>query len=85
MTEKKLVDSEDEQGLDLLRSDVTPFSAEISALASESVIFYACSKAIQRLEAKGIEVQLVPEAIPGYTALDRVVIRMKDGWQYIKI
>jgi len=74
-----------EQGLDLLRSDVTPFSAEISALAGESVIFYACSKAIRRLEEKGIEVQLVPEAIPGYTALDRVVIRMKDGWQYIKI
>ena len=74
-----------EQGLDLLRSDVTPFSAEIKALASEHVIFYACSKAIQRLEEKGVEVKLVPEAIPGYTALDRVVIRMKDGWQYIKI
>lgn len=74
-----------EQGLDLLRSDITPFSKEISALASEEVIFYACSKAIQRLEEKGVEVKLVPEAIPGYTALDRVVIRMKDGWQYIKI
>ena len=74
-----------EKGLDLLRSDITPFSKEISALASESVIFYACSKAIQRLEEKGIEVQLVPEAIPGYTALDRVVIRMNDGWQYIKM
>ena len=74
-----------ERGLDLLRSDVTPFSDEISALSDESVIFYACSKAIQRLEEKGIEVRLVPEAIPGYTALDRVVIRMKDGWQYIKI
>ena len=74
-----------EQGLDLLRSDVTPFTAEISALASENVIFYACSKAIMRLEEKGIEVQLVPEAIAGFTALDRVVIRMKDGWQYIKI
>lgn len=74
-----------EKGLDLLRSDITPFSKEISALANEQVIFYACSKAIQRLEEKGIEVQLVPEAIPGYTALDRVVIRMKDGWQYIKI
>ena len=74
-----------ERGLDLLRSDVTLFSDEISALAKEEVIFYACSKAIQRLEEKGVEVQLVPEANPGYTALDRVVIRMKDGWQYVKI
>jgi len=74
-----------EKGLNLLRSDITPFSSEISALANHNVIFYACSKAIQRLEEKGIEVHLVPEAIPGYTALDRVVIRMQDGWQYIKI
>jgi len=74
-----------ERGLNLLRSDVTPFSDESSALANENVIFYACSKAIQRLEENGIEVHLVPEAIRGYTALDRVVIRMKDGWQYVKI
>ena len=74
-----------EQGLALLRSDVTPFGDEIRALAHENVVFYACSKAIERLEEKGIVVRLVPEAIPGYTALDRVVERLQDGWQYIKL
>jgi intracellular sulfur oxidation DsrE/DsrF family protein len=74
-----------EQGLDLLRSDVSNFTNEISYLASENVVFYACSKTIQRLEEKGVVVKLVPEAIPGYTALDRVVLRMNDGWEYIKI
>jgi intracellular sulfur oxidation DsrE/DsrF family protein len=74
-----------DRGLNLLRSDITPFSTEIRALANQDVIFYACSKAIQRLEEKGVDVRLVPEAIVGYTALDRVVTRMKDGWQYIKI
>lgn len=74
-----------DRGLNFLRSDITPFSKEISNLAKKKVVFYACSKAIQRLEESGVAVQLVPEAIPGYTALDRVVIRMKDGWQYIKI
>ena len=74
-----------EAGLNLLRNDVTPFPEEIRALANEDVIFYACSKAIKRLEEKGVEVRLVPEANSHYTALDRVVIRMKDGWQYIKI
>ena len=74
-----------EQGLDLLRSDVTPFAEEISALASEQVIFYACSRAIERLEEKGVEVKLVPQAVPGYTALDRVVERLQDDWQYVKI
>jgi len=74
-----------DRGLDLLRSDVTPFSDEIRALSHENVMFYACSKAIERLEEKGVEVRLVPEAIPGFTALDRVVERMQDGWQYIKL
>jgi len=74
-----------ERGLDLLRSDVTQFGDEIRALSHENVMFYACSKAIERLEEKGVEVRLVPEAIPGFTALDRVVERMQDGWQYIKL
>ncbi len=74
-----------EKGLDLLRSDVTRFSEEINYLASNRVVFYACSKTIERLEEKGVTVRLVPEAISGYTALDRVVLRMQDGWEYIKI
>jgi len=74
-----------EQGLNLLRSDVTRFKDEISYLANERVVFYACSKTIQRLQEKGVEVKLVPEAIQGFTALDRVVLRMHEGWQYIKI
>jgi len=32
-----------------------------------------------------VAVQLVPQAIADYTALDRVVIRMQEGWHYEKI
>ena len=74
-----------EQGIDLLRSDVTQFAVEISLLQANDVVFYACSKTIQRLEENGVEVQLVPHAVSDYTALDRVVIRMQEGWQYEKI
>jgi intracellular sulfur oxidation DsrE/DsrF family protein len=74
-----------ERGLNLLRSDVTPFAAEIAALADERVVFYACSRAIQRLEERGVEVQLVPQANDDYTALDRVVMRMQEDWNYIKL
>lgn len=74
-----------EQGLDLLRSDITPYAAEISALQANDVVFYACSKTIQRLEEKGVKVQLVPYANPNYTALDRAVTRMQEGWYYEKI
>ena len=74
-----------EAGIDLLRSDVTQFATEISALQAHDVVFYACSKTIERLERDGVEVRLVPHAIAEYTALDRVVIRMQEGWQYEKI
>jgi len=74
-----------EQGINLLRSDVTPFAEQISALQDSNVVFYACSKTIQRLEEKGVKVELVPYANPDYTALDRVVTRMQAGWKYEKI
>lgn len=74
-----------EQGLNLLRSDVTQFAAEISVLQANNVVFYACSKTIQKLEDNGVEVRLVPHTIAEYTALDRVVTRMQEGWHYEKI
>ena len=74
-----------EQGLNLLRADVTPFAAEISVLQANDVVFYACSKTIQKLENNGVEVRLVPHTIAEYTALDRVVTRMQEGWHYEKI
>lgn len=74
-----------EKGIDLLRSDVTPFAREIKALADSDVVFYACSRTIQRLEERGVEVRIVPEANLEYTALDRVVSRMQEGWNYLKI
>jgi uncharacterized protein len=74
-----------ERGLDLLRSDVTPYAEEIRALQKNNVVFYACARSIQRLEEKGVEVILVPDTRQDYTALDRVVMRMQDGWKYEKI
>jgi hypothetical protein len=43
------------------------------------------ARSIQRLEEKGVKVILVPDIRQDYTALDRVVMRMQDGWQYEKI
>jgi intracellular sulfur oxidation DsrE/DsrF family protein len=74
-----------ERGVNLLRSDLTQFATEISTLQKNNVVFYACSKTIQRLEEKGEDVYLVPHTIANYTALDRVVTRMQEGWHYEKI
>ena len=74
-----------EGGLNLLRSDTTPYAQQIRRLAEQDVLFFACSKAIERLEEQGISVRLVPEANTRYSALDRVVLRMQQGWTYEKI
>lgn len=74
-----------ESGLDLLRSDVTPFAEQIRTLAAQNVLFFACTRAIERLEAEGVEVKLVPEANSDFSALDRVVLRIQQGWEYVKI
>jgi len=74
-----------EEGLNLLRSDITPFAEEIAVLAQHEVVFYACARAIQRLEERGVEVHLVPQADSRFTALDRVVMRMQDGWNYRRL
>jgi intracellular sulfur oxidation DsrE/DsrF family protein len=74
-----------EGGLDLLRSDVTPFAEQIKTLAAQDVLFFACTRAIERLEAEGVQVELVPEANADYSALDRVVLRLQQGWEYVKI
>ncbi len=74
-----------EKGLNLLRSDITPFAKEIEMLAENKVVFYACARAISRLEKEGVEIQLVPAANSHFTALDRLVLRLQDGWNYTKI
>lgn len=74
-----------QRGLNLLRSDVTPFADEVQLLQENNVVFYACSRTIERLEEQGVAVELLPAANSTYTALDRVVIRMKDDWEYIRI
>jgi intracellular sulfur oxidation DsrE/DsrF family protein len=74
-----------EAGLNLLRSDTTPFAERIRALAEQDVLFFACNRAIERLQERGVEVRLVPEANTHYSALDRVVHRMQQGWTYEKI
>ncbi len=74
-----------ESGLNLLRSDVTPYANEVQLLQENDVVFYACSRTVERLEEKGVEVDLLPNADQTFTALDRIVLRMQDDWEYIKI
>ncbi len=46
---------------------------------------FACANAISRLREKGIQLDLIPEAHTGTTALEHIVRRMQEGWRYHKI
>ena len=74
-------------GLNLFRDNATPYSKRVKHLieAYPNIRFIACSNAIERLREKGIEPNLINAVHQGPTALDQVVMRMNEGWSYIKI
>ena len=74
-------------GLNLFRDNATPYSKRVKHLieAYPNIRFIACSNAIERLREKGIEPNLINAVHQGPTALDQVVMRMSEGWSYIKI
>ena len=74
-------------GLTLLRADASPYVERIRHMAQkyDNISFLACSRTIEKLKLKGIDVHLVPEAmvIPG--ALEEIVDRLQQGWAYIRV
>jgi intracellular sulfur oxidation DsrE/DsrF family protein len=75
------------KGLKLLRADTSPYPERIRRLAEQfsNISFLACSRTIEKLQLRGIEVHLLPEAkvIPG--ALEEIVDRLQEGWVYIRV
>lgn len=73
-------------GLDMLRSDTSPFKERIHRLVTQhpNVEFLACSRAIERLRLKGVPVHLIPDAKPIPGALEALVERLRAGWVYIR-
>lgn len=74
-------------GLELLRTDTTPYADRIAQLKARhaQVGFVACGQTISRLRGVGVEVELVPEAAVARTAIEHVADRVQQGWTYLKI
>jgi len=74
-------------GLDLFREDASPYAQRVKHLSNEypNIKFIACSNAVERLREQGIEPELINTVHEGATAIDQVVLRIHDGWSYIKI
>ncbi len=75
------------RGLDLLRSQTTPYARRIAAMKvqHQQLGFIACGQTIARLRGQGEDVGLVPEAAVTRTAIEHVAERVQQGWTYLKI
>jgi len=74
-------------GLDLLRTDVTPYAARIERLARQhaNISFVACGQTMRRLGQEGVKVKLLPETRVAPTAIGEIINRLQHGWTYIKV
>ncbi len=75
------------QGLTLLREDASPYAERIQRMAMlyDNLSFLACSRTIEKLKLKGIDVHLVPDAEVIPAALEKIVDRLHEGWVYIRV
>lgn len=74
-------------GLNLLRTGSTPHADKIQALMDKfhNISFLACARAIKRMQYKGVDVELLPNTSVASSALDQIIMRLDQGWTYIKI
>lgn len=74
-------------GLDLLRTETSPFPARIATLRAmySNLTLVACNQTIDRLREKGITVHLLPGVQSAPTALDQIVKRLQGGWAYVRV
>ncbi len=74
-------------GLDLLRSDVTPYKARIGMMQAKypNLDVVGCSQSINALLKKGVAVQLLPNIRTASSALDEINMRLQQGWDYVRV
>lgn len=74
------------EGLRLLQADASPYPERIKTLQQsyKELNFYACGVTIDKLRRRGINVQLLPEAVITPSALDLIMARERQGWVYIQ-
>lgn len=76
------------EGLDFLRADISTAGDRVQAMQQtyKNLKFLACGKTIERLrlEKNLRNVPLLPGVTVVPSALDQVILRLEDGWSYIR-
>lgn len=72
-------------GIDLLRADF-PMSEKVARIMDEhdNITFIACTNAINKLRAQGINPTMVKDVKTETAALTHIIDRMNSGWTYVK-
>jgi len=76
------------EGLNLLRTGKSPAAEQVAYIQKNygNVRFLACGKTIQRIQAeKGMPVKLLPNVEIASSALDQIILRLRQGWTYIRV
>jgi len=74
-------------GMDILRSDTTPYQERISKIMNKynNVEFVACENTIKRLKSSGKEINLLPGVKVHGPVINQIISRLQNGWTYINI
>lgn len=74
-------------GVDLLRSDVSPFAKRIALMQAKypNLDFLACSQTINKLQKSGVIVHLLPHTGVASSAVDQINKRLQQGWDYVRV
>jgi intracellular sulfur oxidation DsrE/DsrF family protein len=72
-------------GIDLLRADF-PMSDKVARIMDEhdNITFIACTNALNKLRAQGINPTMVKDVKTETAALTHIIERLNSGWTYIK-
>jgi len=77
------------QGIDVLRTDVSPYLNRIEKMVSDHsdvVSLFACAQSIHKARLKeGHDIDLLPGTKVDKTARELIPERLNEGWVYIKV
>lgn len=76
------------EGLSALRADTSPAPDQIAHLRQTytNVKFLACGATLARYKREhGVEPTLLPGTMVASSALDQILIRLREGWTYVRI
>ncbi len=74
-------------GMDLLRSDKTPYQKRILDMMEtyDNVEFVACKNTIKRLKSSGKNIDLLPGVKVHGPVINQIISSLQNGWTYISI